>query len=333
MSSQISVDPAGTVAPKVAGCFQVAPDVVCQRVGIVNVVFYGSPGTSGHDWVLIDAGISGMARKIRKRAIELFGQLSPPRAIILTHGHFDHVGVLRQLCDEWQVPVYAHPMEWPYLDGRSKYPPPDPTVGGGLMAALSGLYPRGPIDVSNWLLSLPPDGTVPFMPGWRWIATPGHTPGHISLWREADRILIAGDAFITTNQESAYAVALQKPEVHGPPMYYTQDWEQARESVRKLAALEPLQAVTGHGQPFEGPGLSTALRILADNFDAIARPKHGRYLREPARAGLDGTDYVPPKPGIAATVGRFVASPVGIGVMAGLAIAAIVCGVRRSRNE
>ena len=201
------------------------------------------------------------------------------------------------------------------------------------MAALSGLYPRGPIDVGNWLLSLPADGTVPFMPGWRWIATPGHTPGHISLFRDADKTLIAGDAFITTNQESASAVALQKPEVHGPPMYYTQDWDQARASVRKLADLQPQSVITGHGPPFDGVELSAALRSLADNFDAIARPKHGRYVREPAQASLDGTDYIPPRPGIAASVGRFVGSRFGIGILASLAVAALILSGRRSRKK
>ena len=76
------------------------------------------------------------------------------------------------------------------------------------MSLLAPLFPRRPIDVSRWLQRLPEDGSVPQMPGWRWIHTPGHTPGHISFWRERDRTIIAGDAFITTNQESAYAVAV-----------------------------------------------------------------------------------------------------------------------------
>ncbi|WP_347404076.1 MBL fold metallo-hydrolase [Mesorhizobium sp. WSM4976] len=51
------------------------------------------------------------------------------------------------------------------------------------------------------------------MPGWRWLHTPGQAPGHISLWREADHTLVAGDAFITTGQESAYEVAVQQLEM------------------------------------------------------------------------------------------------------------------------
>ena len=59
----------------------------------------------------------------------------------------------------------------------------------------------------------------------------------LSFFREADRTLIAGDAFVTTKQESAVAALTQRPEMHGPPTYFTPDWENARRSVERLAAL------------------------------------------------------------------------------------------------
>src|SRR5688500_12677851 len=108
------------------------------------------------------------------------------------------------------------------------------------------------------------------MPGWRWLHTPGHTTGHVSLWRESDRLVIAGDAFITTRQESAYAVATQAPEMHGPPMYFTQDWQASAESVRRLAAMNPELVVTGHGQALGGSEMQHALQALAANFESIA---------------------------------------------------------------
>ena len=55
------------------------------------------------------------------------------------------------------------------------------------------------------------------MPGWRWIPTPGHTPGHVSLFREADRSLIAGDAFVTVRQDSLYKVVIQQGKSAGRP--------------------------------------------------------------------------------------------------------------------
>src|SRR5207248_1111374 len=72
---------------------------------------------------------------------------------------------------------------------------------------------------------------------------------------------------------------------HGPPMYFTQDWEAARRSVQKLAALDPDIAATGHGPAMRGERLRLALNWLADHFDELARPYHGRDAREPAGAG------------------------------------------------
>lgn len=83
--------------------------------------------------------------------------------------------------------------------------------------------------------------------------------------------------------------------MHGPPMYYTSDWDSARESVRTLAALEPELVVTGHGRAMQGPDMQHALHTLARDFDEVARPKDGRYAREAARADASGTTYVPPK--------------------------------------
>ncbi len=272
---------------------EVAPDLAYRRLGIVNVVFCGSPGAGDREWVLIDAGLMGTADLIRGAARARFGEGSRPAAIVMTHGHFDHVGALEQLAEEWAVPVYAHPLERPYLDGSASYPPGDPSVGGGLMAALARFYPRSPVSLGARLQDLPADGSVPFMPGWRWIHTPGHSVGHVALWRERDRSLIAGDAFVTTAQESAYAVAVQEPEMHGPPMYFTINWEEAGDSVRRLAALEPELGLSFHGQPLRGPALRDGLHRLAREFRDVAVPRQGRYVAEPLGA-QDGSAYKAP---------------------------------------
>jgi glyoxylase-like metal-dependent hydrolase (beta-lactamase superfamily II) len=140
---------------------------------------------------------------------------------------------------------------------------------------------------------LPDDGSVPEMPGWHWLHTPGHATGHVSLWRESDRAIVAGDAFITTRIESAYAVTVQKPEMHGPPMYFTTDFEAAKRSVQMLAKFEPELAVTGHGRAMQGPEMRIALHRLAENFDHYAVPKNGRYVKAPAIVA-DGTAYRQP---------------------------------------
>jgi glyoxylase-like metal-dependent hydrolase (beta-lactamase superfamily II) len=265
-------------------------DLANQRLGIVNVVYFGERRAGGH-WVLIDAGLPATANAIRRAASARFGEGSRPVCIIMTHAHADHAGALETLANEWQVPVFAHDLELPYLNGTAAYPPPDPGVGGGAMPALSVLFPRGPFNVARWLQPLPADYSVPGMTGWKWIHTPGHTPGHISLWRESDRALIVGDAFITTNQESVYAVLKQKPEMHGPPMYYTQNWEQAEKTVQQLAALEPELAITGHGHAMGGEQMRRALHTLADTFRSVAVPPSGKYTQHPTNAET-GSAYV-----------------------------------------
>ena len=267
------------------GTRELLSDVAYKRLGIVNVAYFGKANAGPDNWVMIDAGVAGTAGMIRRAAEERFGENARPAAIIMTHGHFDHAGALETLAEEWDVPIYAHELELPYLNGSASYPPPDPGVGGGMMALLSPMYPRGPYDVAKWLQVLPADGSVPHMPGWRWLHVPGHTPGQIALWREGDRVLLSADAFITTRQESAYAVTVQKPEMHGPPAYYTQDWDAARASVAALAGLEPEIVITGHGPAMQGPEMRQALQHLAANFDTIAVPESGKYVRDPAKAG------------------------------------------------
>ena len=271
----------------------VAQDLVYLRTLFVNLFFYGRPGAPSGSWVLIDAGLPGSATWIFAAAEERFGPWAHPAAIVLTHGHFDHVGALHALLEKWDVPVYAHRLELPYLTGRSAYPPPDPTVGGGAMSGLSRFYPRGPYDFGDRILPLPADGSVPGMAGWRWIHTPGHTPGHVSLYRDSDRTLIAGDAFVTTKPESAIAALTQRPGIHGPPSYFTSDWISARRSVEELAALEPLRVATGHGPPLEGERMLDELRRLARDFDRLAVPEKGRYVREPAIADERGVVALP----------------------------------------
>ncbi|WP_210023335.1 MULTISPECIES: MBL fold metallo-hydrolase [unclassified Paenibacillus] len=254
----------------------VKPDIYCLPIQIVNVLFVGEPQTK--EWVLVDAGMPRSADDIIGAAEERFGRDIPPKAIILTHGHFDHVGAIVELIERWKVPVYAHEMEIPYLTGKANYPPGDPTVDGGLISEMSPLFPNHGIDLGSHVKPLSPDGSVDEMPDWKWIHTPGHTPGHISLFREKDRSLIAGDAFVCVKQESLFKVVMQELEISGPPKYFTTDWHAAWESVKKLEALQPSAAVTGHGLPMSGELLTQELDKLAREFEHIAIPEHGRYV-------------------------------------------------------
>jgi glyoxylase-like metal-dependent hydrolase (beta-lactamase superfamily II) len=273
----------------------VVPGLSVLRDVFVNLYYAFPQDQPQGPWVLIDAGLPGSADKIKKHAEELFGADTPPAAILLTHGHFDHVGALDGLLAAWpDVPVYAHPLEVPYLTGRSAFPPPDPTVGGGMMAYLSFAYPKHPYDFGGRVQTLPADGSVPGLPGWRWVHTPGHSFGHVSFFRQHDKVLVAGDAFTTVKQESGSAVYTQKQEVHGPPAYFTPDWDAARTSMELLARMEPEVAATGHGIPMHGTELRRQLAEFVPQFDTLARPKTGRYVHQPATADGSGVTSVPP---------------------------------------
>ena len=255
---------------------EVLPDVFCHTVQIVNISLVGHPDTK--EFVLVDAGMPESANKIISVTEERFGANSRPKAIILTHGHFDHVGAIIELVNYWKIPVYAHELELPFLTGKKSYPEPDPTVEGGMIAKLSPIFPNEPINLGSQVEILPSNGSVPYMPGFRWIHTPGHTPGHISLFREKDGALLVGDAFVTVKQESLYKVLTQEQEISGPPRYFTPDWEQAFQSVKKLEALRPSVAVTGHGLPMAGELLTDSLKRLVQEFDDMALPDYGRYI-------------------------------------------------------
>ena len=251
---------------------EIAPGVRGLRIAFVNVFAVTHADSS---WTLVDAGLPMSANRIL-RWVQTIAAM-PPNAIVLTHGHFDHVSAARDLADEWDVPIFTHPFEAPYLRGLRQYPPPNVNAGGGSMSWLSPLYPRGPIDLGERLRMLPlADASVlREMPGWQVLHTPGHTPGHVSLFRPADRCLLVGDAFCTTKPESFFDAAIVQPaELHGPPAYFTSDWQSAGYSVRRLADLNPLIVAPGHGKPLRGATLPEELNRLAQQFGEIVVPEN-----------------------------------------------------------
>lgn len=308
METELSAE----VAEKEIGTspYDVASDVAGMKLVFVNVFFIGRP-QAGAKWVLVDAGIRGTGGSIRARTAELFGENNPPQAIVLTHGHFDHVGALGDLLHVWDVPVYAHALELPYLTGKSHYPPPDPAVGGGAMAALSFLFPTKPSDFGDRVRVIPADGFIPELQDWRVIHTPGHAPGHVSLYRERDKVLLAGDAFVTTNQNSATAVMTQKEEFNGPPAYFTCDWRAAKKSVKTLSRLKPSAIGTGHGVSMRGKHVKQELQRLADEFDERSYSHNSRYYHHPAHTDETGVVSMP------APVSFYFARALAVGLLVG----------------
>jgi glyoxylase-like metal-dependent hydrolase (beta-lactamase superfamily II) len=280
-----------SIEQTLSNSFSVANGVWGRKDAFVN--YYIIKDETTGQFALVDAGLKWSVSAIKKMAKEAIGENGRPSAIILTHGHFDHVGALKALAEEWNVPIYAHALELPYLTGKSSYPPADPTVGGGAMASMSFLYPAGPIDVSEYVEKLPDDNTIPGFPEWKYMHTPGHSPGHISLYREKDKVLIAGDAFVTTKAESAIYALSGMQNLSGPPKYFTPNWAAAKMSVLKLAALDPEVVATGHGKPMRGEEMRLELNNLSRHFDKLAVPAYGRYVNEPAVMNENGVVSVP----------------------------------------
>jgi glyoxylase-like metal-dependent hydrolase (beta-lactamase superfamily II) len=267
---------------------RIAPDVGWLPMSLANVYFIGRPGGK---WILLDAALPGSEKEIVEVAEARFGTDSRPESIILTHGHMDHAGSALALAEMWDVPIYAHRLEMPFLTGKAPYPPPDPTVGGAL-AFLSRFYLTHPSNLSGRIHPLEAD-KVPGASNWRWLATPGHSPGHISLFRSSDRVLLAGDAFATVDMDSWGGLLGGRQRLSPPPRPFTIDWEAAVSSIRELANLRPNVAGCGHGIPINDPNLPERMQSFAQ---AARPPRRGRYARQPARTDENGIIELPAAP-------------------------------------
>ena len=152
----------------------IAPGLARVDLGVVNAYCVSEPGGR---WFLVDTGFPGRTEKL-SRALDGLGARSRPQHILLTRAHLDHAGGARSLARAWGVPVYVHPLDITYARGCD-YPRPDPTVGGAL--AMVTRFNRGPSAayVGEPATPLPKGGVVPGFPAWKWLHTPGHTPGHV----------------------------------------------------------------------------------------------------------------------------------------------------------
>ncbi len=298
---------------------EIAPGLAIIPMTIANAYLAGTR----EEWVLMDAGVPGNERRIREAAEQRFGPGATPRAILLTHGHFDHAGSAPGLAEHWGVPVCVHRLEFPYLTGKTDYPPLDPT-GPGFFSFLSRFFPSSTVNLAGRLAELEESGPLRVLPEWECVYTPGHTPGHVAFFRRSGGELVVGDAVTTMNLDSLFGTLTRTPQLCRPPVPATTNWQNALASVRKLADLRPSLIAAGHGAPMRDAAAD--LESLAASFPI---PLRGRYVAEPVRADESGIVYLPPKPPdpfprIAAGVA------VGLGIAA---TASVAVHMRRSNRK
>ncbi len=177
--------------------------------------------------VLVDAGTKGMGKKVAKA---LAGRTVTAHAI--THAHSDHVGGSAHVCSTLGVPFWcpagdaaaAREGRWVVPQGRM-HP---------VMSRTNG-FP--PVDVARELR----EGDE--VAGFRVLDVPGHSPGHVAFFRESDRVLIGGDVFFNIS------LLTFRPGLREPLALPTVDPARNRDSMRRLADLEPAVACFGHGPP------------------------------------------------------------------------------------
>jgi hydroxyacylglutathione hydrolase len=210
----------------------------------------------GDGVVQFDAGTKAMVKQ-NKAAAE---QLGGVKRIVLGHAHADHRGTAPSM----GVPVLCHPDEvaeaedddwsWPYLDLQAL-----PAPARWIYPMLLRRWDGGGVKI---------DGTVSEgdeIAGFRVVHFPGHAPGLIGLWRESDRVAIVSDVVYLIDS-TKLGKSLPAGEASVPHPAWGWDHAKAKESVRRLAALEPALVCTGHDEPLRGGNLRETLERAAEKY-------------------------------------------------------------------
>ena len=230
---------------------------------------------AGSGWTLIDAGWPGDGQRI-EAAVAAIAGAQRPQGIVLTHVHPDHEGDARRLAERWGCPVWVSRLELPiatrdFQAMRACAMPLDRWVVLPVMNLMGGRR-RQRIFAAATLEAVvrefdPSDG-APGMPGWVGVPTPGHTAGHVSLFRPRGRVLLSGDAMVTARIDTLTHLLTRRDGLSGPPWYTTWDGPAVRRSMARLADLAPDVVGSGHGRPITGPRTAEAVADFVERVGA-----------------------------------------------------------------
>ena len=233
---------------------QIAKGIHRLGNGLINAYLI----EEGGEVTIIDAGAPGLWSRVPGELAAMGRSMEDVRAIVLTHGHSDHVGYAERARRERGWRVLVHELDEALARGQVKNPAQGARMRIGPMLSFSWWALR------HGLMRVPPltevatygDGATLDVPGApRVILVPGHTPGSAALHVAGHDVVFVGDAMATYTVTSG---------VRGPRVAaFSADYAQARESLLRLEGLDARLVLPGHGDAFDG-GIAEAVRIARE---------------------------------------------------------------------
>ena len=181
--------------------------------------------------VLVDAATRRSGRRILR---QLRGH--EVRAHALTHAHPDHQGASKEICETLEIPLWCGERDVHAMETRD-FGQPDHWINRVIERAWAG----PPRQVDRALH----EGDE--VAGFTVLDVPGHSPGHVAYWREADRTVVMGDVLNNMN------VLTGVTGLYEPKLIFSVDPARNRDSARRIAELEPELVCFGHGPPLRDP--------------------------------------------------------------------------------
>lgn len=221
--------------------FKMQPREIAPGVRLLPLAPFETINAYLIDYVLVDAGTRYDAKKIRR----MIGDRSVS-AHALTHVHPDHQGASAATCKHYGIDLWAPAGEADDMEAGDI-----PGSAGSIPARFMRAVAAGPgHPVARRLSAGDEVGSFTV------VSSPGHSPDHISLWRERDRVLIAGDAF----RNMSYLTL--RPKLALPFDGFSINPKQVEESAKELIKLEPSTVAFGHGSPVGGDKFRRGMNAL-----------------------------------------------------------------------